>query len=434
MKKALFIILLIAISIIALFTNSSTFTSSSIKDDVFYEKIPGSKFHSPDATWWGYNQSKIVRFKDLVFMYVIHNIDDSNKTNSNFVIYKKDGNSEWEKGADFPTSRPGNILIDSKGVLHAFVFEPFDVVKNDSWGRLLHYWFPNSQKGDVVHYQKEIVVDNDGISETVNIRVGAAIGEDDTMVTGFGLTKFNPKYKEQSEHIYYKKPTESSWRHTVVAENLAHDWFYPFVWVGKNGFSLLPVQDDYNGLDNSNIYQKIMYFENTLGVFKQEIITDLSSHPMAKTKPRLLEQSDLFRDSLGETHILYKEFLHPQNQWQITALWHLVKKKGGWERKKIPVETNTINWVRLVEVGGRLYYFASSWNNVFIMKVGSGKWTQLAIPQDVKAIYPYIATRKNGTNDNEKYVDILLLGADLREYSTTSHYYLRIPKSEFRKF
>ena len=27
----------------------------------FVERIPGSLNHSPDATWWGYNMSKIVR-------------------------------------------------------------------------------------------------------------------------------------------------------------------------------------------------------------------------------------------------------------------------------------------------------------------------------------------------------------------------------------
>src|SRR3990167_10709188 len=90
-------------------------TNVEKSNEILSEKIPGSKFHSPDATWWGYNQNKIARFGNLVLMYVIENFDDSNKTLSNFVIYKKEGNTAWEKGAYFPTSRPGNILIDSSG-------------------------------------------------------------------------------------------------------------------------------------------------------------------------------------------------------------------------------------------------------------------------------------------------------------------------------
>src|SRR3990167_8513448 len=93
-------------------------TNVEKSNKILSEKIPGSKFHSPDATWWGYNQNKIVRFGDLVFMYVVENLDDSNKTLSNLVIYLKNGDSSWQKGASFATSRPGNILVDSQGVLH----------------------------------------------------------------------------------------------------------------------------------------------------------------------------------------------------------------------------------------------------------------------------------------------------------------------------
>ena len=162
MIKLLFIVVFILTGFFAyrFFSQNEAvpFVNESQTEKIFVEKIPGSKFHSPDATWWGYNQSKIVRFKDLVFMYVIENLDDSNKTLSSFVVYIKDGNKPWQKGASFPTSRPGNILIDSSGVLHAFVFEPTDVVKNDSRGKLIHYFFPNSNLGDITNYEKETVV------------------------------------------------------------------------------------------------------------------------------------------------------------------------------------------------------------------------------------------------------------------------------------
>ena len=226
---------------------------------VLVEKVKGSKYHSPDGTWWGYNQSKIVRHKDLVFTYYIDNDDDSSKTASRFVMMKKAGENPWEQGAIFPTSRPGNLLVDSRGVLHAFVFEPFNVSSNDSWGRILHYYFPDSAKGDIENYKKEIVVDNDGTLETANIRVGAAIGSDDTMVISFGLTKFNSLYKAQSEHIYFKKPDEEVWNHSFT-DGLTSDFYYPFTLVAGNTVSLLPIQDDFTGQGNPNIYQKIILY------------------------------------------------------------------------------------------------------------------------------------------------------------------------------
>ena len=431
------ILLILAISLAFFFGVYFPKSSPSIpalsptqKKELLAEKIKGSRFHSPDATWWGYNQSKIVRFKNKVFTYYIDNDDDSNKTTSKFVILKKDGDNGWEQGAMFPTSRPGNLLIDSKGVLHAFVFEPF-VETNDSIGKIMHYYFPNSASGDVKNYKQEMVVDNDGKTETANIRVGTAIGADDTMAISFGLTKFNPAYKEQSEHIYYKKPDEEKWNHTFT-DGLAHDYFYPFTLVSGNTFYLLPIQDDFTGQNNPNIYQKIMFMQYSNGIWKNEVIVDLSTHPLAKSKPRLLEQEDLYEDKNGNIHIIYKEFLDEKNQYTPTAHWHVSGKPGNWKSAQINLEKPGVNWVRLVEVDGELYYLITTFGEVFISPIENVKLTKIDIPEDAKNNYPYVATSKGGSTQSD-FVDLLLLGADrkLFEEGQITNYYVRIPKEQF---
>lgn len=444
--SAIILLLLIATPV-ALFLGSQVFhktnsnlpllpTSQEQKPTVFSEKIKGSKFHSPDATWWGYNQSKIVRHKDLVFTYYIDNDDDKNTTSSRFVVMKKDGDSPWEEGAMFPTSRPGNLLIDSKGVLHAFVFEPFDVVKNDSWGKILHYYFPNSVLGDIKNFQKEIIVDNDGKSETANIRVGAAIGEDDTMAISFGLTKNNLSYNEQSEHIYFKKPDEEKWNHTFT-DGLPHDYYYPFTLVSGNNFYILPVQDDYNGPGTTNapypnIYQKILFMQIQNGKWSQELVADLSNHELAKKRPRLLEQEDLFEDKDGNIHITYKEFLDEKNDFAATVHWHVTGKPGNWKKEQINLEKPGVNWVRFVEVDGNLYYLITTFGEIFISRVDNNKLIKINVLEDAKNNYPYVSTPKSGSTKSD-FVDILLLGADkkLFEEGQITNYYLRIPKSEF---
>lgn len=405
------------------------------KQTILTEKIKGSKFHGPDGTWWGYNQSKIVRFKDIVFSYYIDNDDDSNKTSSRFVIMKKDGDGEWEEGAMFPTSRPGNLLIDSKGVLHAFVFEPFDVVKNDSWGRILHYWFPDASKGDVKNYRKEIIVDNDGESETANIRVGAAIGADDTMTISFGLTKFNPLYSGQSEHIYYKKPHEEKWNHTFT-DNLLHDYYYPFTLASGDTFYLLPVQDDYNGpgttgIPYPNIYQKILFMQVKDGKWSQELVADLSNHELAKKRPRLLEQEDLYEKD-GTIHILYKEFLDEKEDYRATVHWHLYGNLGNFKSEAIKFDKPGINWVRLLEVDGKLYYLITTFGEVFISPVDKINLIKINVPEDAKNNYPYVSTKKAGSSKSE-YVDVLLLEADQKLFQERSqtNYYVRILKEIF---
>lgn len=402
------------------------------KDEVFAEKIAGSKFHSPDATWWGYNQSKIVRFKDKVFTYYISNDDDSNQTVSKFIVMKKEGNDRvWEEGASFPTSRPGNLLIDSKGVLHAFVFEPFDVKTNDSRGKILRYSFPNSSKGDIKKYKQEVIIDNDGKSETTNIRVGAAIGKDDTMAITFGLTKFNPRYKEQSEHIYFKKPDEPSWQHKFT-DGLQHDYFYPFTLVSNNAFYLLPIQDDYAGSKSYNIYQKILFFEYREGKWNQEMIADLSDHELAKQKPRLLEQEDLYEDKDGNIHIIYKEFLDEKNDFAATIHWHVSGRPGNFVSEQIKLGKAGVNWVRFVEVDDNLYYLMTTFGEVFISPIKNVNLAKINVPEDAKNNYPYVSTRKSGSTESD-FVDVLLLGADkkLFEEGKITNYYVRIPKDQF---
>lgn len=410
----------------------NTPSKESQKETIVTEKIKGSKFHSPDATWWGYNQNKIVRFKDLVFSYYIDNQDDSNKTVSKMVIMKKHKDGAWEEGASFPTSRPGNLLIDSKGVLHTFVFEPTDVIKNDSWGKIMHYWFPDvTLNGDIANFKSEIVVDNNGDSETANIRVGAVIGADDTMAISFGLTKFNPAYRNQSEHIYFKKPSDSSWQHTYT-DNLPHDYYYPFTLVSKNAFYLLPIQDDFAGQGNPNIYQKILFMQIKDGKWSQEMIADLSTHEMAKKRPRLLEQEDFYEGSDGSLHILYKEFLDQQNAFAPTVHWHVKGKLGSFKSEAINFNKAGINWVRLIEVDNKLYYLVTTFGEVFISSIDKINLTKIDVPEDAKNNYPYVATKKGGSTSSD-YVDILLLGADkkLFEDGQITNYYVRIPKSHF---
>lgn len=426
-------IILIAIFVLKKDLKSTPLQFTNKQEEIFYEKIPGSKFHSPDATWWGYNQSKIVRHENKVFMYVVENLDGSNKTESELVIYLKDGIGPWQKGASFPTSRPGNILVDSSGVLHVFVFVPSDVTQNDSKGKLVHYWFPNSTSGDISNFQQETVVEAQEGVETVNIRVGATIGDNDTMAVGFGLTTFNPLYQGHSEHLYLKKPQEASWTHLVAGENLGHDYYYPFVLATRSSFHLLSVQDDFNqgktGVVYDNIYQKIIYFEYLGKEWRREMIVDLSNHPLADKRFRLLEQSDFFEDSQGKIHILYKEFLDPETQWKTTKIWHLSGQYGNWERKEIEVLSRNIGWIRLIEVERELFYLGTNWNEVYLTKAKSNNWQILETPKDVKAIYPYLSNK--GSKLTGDFADVLLLGADSKEYATTSHYYLRIPKSIF---
>ena len=415
---------------VAYFTLSS---SPATQAGIVIEEIPGSKFHSPDGTWWGYNQSKIVRFQDYVFSYYIDNQDSNSSTVSRLTLLKKRSDDAWQKGASFPTSRPGNILVDSTGVLHAFVFEPTNAAINDSWGKLIHYSLPQAASGDITTFAKETVIENTGREETVNIRIGAAMGEDDTMAIAFGLPFGVPPYSGQSEHLYIKKPQEVKWQHLIAGQNLGHDFYYPFVVAQHNEFHLLPVQDDYandgNPATYDNIYQKINLFSFVNGQWDNVPVADLSHHPMARKRPRLLEQEDLLIDSGGTVHLVYKEFLDPQYGYKATAHKHVQIAADGTQEENSLTGRDDLNWVRLFTIKGDMYYFASSFEAYYWKKADAREWSTLDMPADAKGMYPYIAKGNGAT-----YLDVLLLAADSKTYEDGSHknYYVRIPLAYFR--
>jgi hypothetical protein len=295
---------------------------------LFIEQIPGSLNHSPDGTWWGYNQSKIARIGDTVFMFVVENDDDPG-TESRFALYKKQGDGVWEPGAILPTSRPGNIVVDSKGGLHAFVFDPLDVLENDSLGTLEHYYFSDAYRGNISDYQHETVIGNDGNSETVNIRFGVSIGPDDTMLVAYGLTEGNG-FQGHTEQVHYKRPGEDGWTRLIAGENLGHDFYYSFPLITDFGFTVLAVQDDYVPATDGNIYQIASYFEYADNAWSQRLLVDNTGHPEAKTRPQLVEISDNFQDSMGNVHLLVLDDAAEEYR-------HFVRAADGtWTSKAIP--------------------------------------------------------------------------------------------------
>ena len=143
-----------------------------------------------------------------------------------FEIYKKEGDGPWTAGAGFNTTRPGDILMDSNGVLHVFVFEATDIDLNDSVGKLHHYTLPGASAGDITSFGHEVVVDHLSGDETVNIRVGAAIGVNDQMVIAFGL---GTDVDGHTEQILTKTAGRAGWTQEAAGTQLGQDFYYPSV-------------------------------------------------------------------------------------------------------------------------------------------------------------------------------------------------------------
>jgi hypothetical protein len=245
------------------------------------EKIPGSLNHSAESgravgTWWGYNQSKVARYEDTVFTYVVHNDNDPG-TKTPMTLYKKVGEGPWEKGASMPCSVPGNILIDSNGGLHALVHDPENVLVSSSLGSLEHYYFPQAGNGDIDTFIHTTVVAGGDGNETVNKRVGASIGRDDTIALAFGL--------KTTEQFYYKKKSDSEWNHFIAGTNLGHNFYYPYPLVTESGYAILAIQDDNVKIDGKtfNPYHIAAYFQGNEHGWTHEFLLDNTQSVQALT-------------------------------------------------------------------------------------------------------------------------------------------------------
>lgn len=397
---------------------------------VFVEQIPGSKNHGPNGTWWGYNQSKIVRYGSTVYMYVVENENLDNNPNPNaanpskIAIYRKDGEGSWQRGAQFNTSRPGNILIDSQGIVHLIVFEPTytNPSENGSYGRLKHYRFPNCKTGDINTYQEDIIVDNDGVTqgETVNIRVGASIGANGMIAVSYGLFK--------NHVVCYKGKNDIKWAKEFAGMALGSDFYYPYVAVTDFGISILAVQDDWTGPNQPTLYQKSRYFEKRNGSWINHDVVNMQNHALAQTRPELVDNSDIYIDENGMVNIIYITKLDPGDRFK-NSFTHGTRSGGAWNNQEIPITDSKTNWIRMFEVAGQKYYICTTWDKVYIKKGLNGEYKRLNIPK-ITGIYPYLASPRGGTKSTENYIDLLLLCGSSDSYPNAKNYYVRIPKSE----
>jgi len=400
---------------------------------VFSEQIPGSKNHGPNGTWWGYNQSKIVRYGSTVYMYVVENENIDNNPNPNatnpskIAIYRKDGEGGWQKGASFNTSRPGNILMDSEGIVHLIVFEPTYTLpsENGSYGRLKHYWFPNCKTGDITSFQEEIIVDNDGVSqgETVNIRVGASIGANDMIAVSYGMIK--------NHIVCYKEKNGIKWTQEFAGTALGSDFYYPYVAITDFGITILAVQDDWTGPNQPTLYQKSRYFEKRNGTWMNMDVINLQNHALAQSRPELVDNSEIYIDANGLVNIIYLTKLNPSDKYQNSFI-HGTRSGNAWTNQTLTTTDEKTNWVRMIEVGGQMYYICTTWDKVYIKKGVSGEYKRLNVPK-IEGIYPYLAAPRSGTKPSESYIDLLLLCGSSDSYPNAKNYYVRIAKSELAK-
>ena len=116
--------------------------------------------------------------------------------------------------------------------------------------------------------------------------------------------------------------------------------------------------------------------------------------------------------------------------------WHYRKAYADSDWTITTIDTawvGGVNWIRLIEIEGNLYYFMCSWSGAGLMNANGGNGVELDLEppageRQVKGFYPYVASPRTGTSAASEFVDILLLNGSSDAFPNAPNYYLKIAK------
>ena len=402
------------------------------------QAVPTSMFQAPASTWWGHNMSKIVRDGEVVYIGVVE--DDTvlqpgqPPATAMFNLYRSDGGAAFVKVASALTYRPGNVLVDSHGGIHMMVFEATDPTVNNALGKLVHYAYPSARNNVFTDGTSEIVVHDapDTGFETVNIRVGAAIADNDDMAVAYGLVSYLDTW-QHAEVFYVFDHVSGTWTEHVKHDT-PHEFYYPYVAFDSAGAAYaFSVQDDYHDVGGRryNTYLSADLFRCANGVVDETTIIDRNNDPLALAgREFIVEQSDIFVDSTGVVHVIYKEKLDPDNASYFSHFEHCAGAFGDMQCEPLDAwAAKGTNWGRMFEINGALYAILSSWNEHFITKLG----TQTILPLDIDAphgTYAYLAAPRGGTNVDEDVIDLYMVSGASDAYPGATSVHVSMRKDE----
>jgi hypothetical protein len=395
------------------------------------EQLPSSNTHAPNSTWWGYNMSKIVRHGSNVYYGIIQDDSGLRNTNANFNIYKKPDGAEPVLVASLITSRPGNVLVDHLGRLHAIIFEAHSVSVNDSIGSLVHYQYDDVESDDFTLSSRIVV--NEAVNpyqEVVNIRLGATTNNLGHLAVAHGLYS-DPISGTRAKYLYTKSPT-GAWV-TNKLTGLDHEFYYPFVVYDDYGkASLLPVQDDYvAGNPPFNRYYIVPFMTFEAGTWNSVRLADYSQHPLAISdqRPQLTEQSELFETTTGELVAIYKDKRSNRHTFRVRT----ISTSGAVSSESTLDWAIGMNWLRAFEIEGELYYLALSWESAFIAKASSGVVKKVNLPGLKKGVYPYTSAGRGGASRNAlTTIDFLMISGASSSYPSPGTQLYQMPKESIK--
>jgi hypothetical protein len=369
--------------------------------------VADSPEHAPDGTWWGHNQLKVTQDERYVYYYTIEN-DTNPATFSKLQLYSYDTQTQTiAAGAELVAASGGNIALDANGALRVWVMQNTDPA---IWyeGPIVMHTFPFASSGDLMTHTTEVVADDAVYS--VNQRFSVTIDPGtNTAYVAYGVS--NDVVHNNALFVLSKdldNPIDP-WSFEVAADNLANEYSYAHV-VAKSGrVAVVAEQNDFVGLGLDNIYQKAGVAVRDGGIWNFHIIADLSTEPIAATRARLLEISDVVIAPDTTITIFHKELTHPSEPATTFRIVKTVVDSAGVPAVVPFLDTlgngYNLNWLRIIYNQGSEYYVASTYDRLYVSDTAITAFTEIPeINADSRFYGSYVYTNARSHNNEDTVI------------------------------
>lgn len=367
-------------------------------------RLPASRWHA-SGSWWGYHQSKLVRDGNDVFVALLDNDVDAGQPYEARVL-RLGADGALTELARLPTSRPGQLLL-AGDELHAVVFEPDHMASDPSSGGLRSYAVARDGSGAPMAK----------VAPSSNIRFGATV-----LTDGDGLAVWTESVGAQL--VVRLRRAElgaevSEW--PEVAQLLVDANFqYPYVVGGGERALVAAVENEHEDDGLGNRYQQVLLWQVGVGsavVPVETTIVDYRGHPLAASRRRLAEVSDLFLDGAGAAHLLVKTFFDPVDPNR-SALEYRVKADAASSWSAPAPLPFACDWARFVELtpADEPIVVCGGHASLHARTLDGSRSVGFRLPPRLAGAYAYVAAPRGGTSSGEPLVDVLLIAGGASSY------------------
>jgi hypothetical protein len=383
-------------------TGLDWFTGEPVMAGVQLRRLPASRWHA-NGSWWGYHQTKLVRDGGTAFVAILDNDVAAGEPYEARVLRV---DADVVDLARLPTSRPGQLLL-AGGDLHAVVFEPGNMASDPSSGGLRSYAVARDGSGSTMAK----------IAPASNIRFGATV-----LSGGDGLVVWTEsvgaQYGVRLRRAALGAPI-AEWPEVAL---LPTDTNFQYPYVVSDGARALvaAVENEHEDDGLGNRYQQVLLWQAELGSSgapEEVTAIDLRGHPLAASRRRLLEVSDLYLDGGGAAHLLVKTFDDPFDPTS-ASLAYRVKPDAASPWGPPTLLGYRCSWGRFLEVAGSAgpIVACSGYASLHLRTLDGSREIELRLPPRLVSPYVYVAAPRSGTAPDEPLVDLLLFAGTASSY------------------